>query len=203
MGCSPHDNSVANARLLDQERQARVNQGVTDIDKAFSGFDDKFYQGRQNDYIKFAFPQLMRQLAVTQKNATVGMANRGLLGSTASKRLAGNLGYEANIQKQNVADTAIQTSQNLRKEVEGQRGSLIAQLQASADPTTAATQALSSASQFTAPSTFAPLGNAFGQFSNLYLAGQANKEFQPLLNNNTGNTGAAPAFGASAFTIRK
>lgn len=177
--CGGGSDGSEQARKLEAERQARITEGMGAINQTFSQFNPEFYRGRQQDYIGYAMPQLYRQLANTNRQGFYGLANRGLATSGAANQFGSNLGYEANVQKQGIADQALSQSQQLQREVESQRSQLFAQLQASADPTTAAQQAISSAGIYSLPSAFAPIGNLFGQFASMYAQNQMNKAYQP------------------------
>lgn len=177
--CGGGSDAGGEARALEEQRQLRINEGLGAINKTFEQFNPAFYEQRKQDYIGYAMPQLYRQLANTNRQGFYGLANRGLTNSGAANQFGSNLGYEANVQKQGIADQAIGQAQQLRRDVEGQRSQLVAQLQASADPTTAAQQALASAGAYSLPSTFAPLGNLFGQFASMYAQNQMNRAYQP------------------------
>jgi hypothetical protein len=170
-------NPGAEARALEDQRQARITQGLQSIDQTFGKFDEGFYKKRQQDYTNFAMPQLYQQLAQTNRQGFFGLANRGLHNSSAANEFGSNLAKETNVQKQGIVDTGIAQAQQLRKDVEGQRSNLTAQLQASADPTTASQQALSVAGSYSLPGAFQPIGNLFQNFAQLYANNQIAKEY--------------------------
>ncbi len=190
--------SAAQAREMEDQRNARIKTGLGDINHTFEQFNPQFYAQREQDYTNYALPQFYNQLGNTQRQAFYGLANRGLAGSGASAQAASNLGREANVQKQGIADTAIQQSSQTRKEVEQQRAQLIAQLQASADPTSAAQQALSSASAYSLPSSFQPLGNLFGNFATQWGNNQANQAYGQQYKS---NYGLPSAVGNKSYSI--
>jgi len=49
-GDVPKDNSAEIARTAEAARQGRIGEGRSAIDQSFSGFDDNFFTGYQNDY---------------------------------------------------------------------------------------------------------------------------------------------------------
>lgn len=177
--CGGGSDAGEEARQLENERQARIQTGLGSINQTFAKFDPAFYKQRQTDFTNYAMPQLYRQLAQTNRVGAYGLANRGLSTSGAANQFGSNLGYEANVQKQAIGDQAIAQSQQLQKDVEGQRSQLIAQLQASADPTSAAQQALSAAGTYSLPSAWAPIGNMFGNFAQIYAANQTAQAYNP------------------------
>ena len=188
------------ARQMEEQRTARINTGLGEINKTFDKFDPAFYQQRQQDYVNYAMPQFYRQLGDTQRQTFYGLANRGLAGSGASQTASSRLGYEANVQKQGIFDTGLQQANNLRKDIEGQRGQLVAQLQASADPTSAAQQAIASASAFSAPSPLTPIGNLFGNFAQQYAAQQTANAYG---GNYQPRYGLGSALGNRSYSITK
>lgn len=145
------------------------------------GFGKDFYDKRTQDYLNFAMPQLQEQASQAEKNLTFKLANQGLTESGAADTLNLSLLNEINRQASGVASTGVQQAQDLQKQIEQQRSNLISQLEASADPGSATSQALSTAAQFSAPSVFQPVGNMFGNWANTYLASQVPQTNPSLL----------------------
>lgn len=202
MGCmGGGGDPAAEARKQEIVRKQNIQQGLSRIDQVFSQFNPSFYSKRADAYTRFALPQLAKQLGQTQRQTFFSLADRGLQKSSAANRLNSELNEEADTQRRGIVDAGIAQSQDLQKQVESSRSNLIGQLQASADPVSAAQQALSAASTFTAPSTFAPIGNLFGNFANLYAANQTAKAYNPA--SYKPGIGASTPLGASAYTISK
>lgn len=199
--CGGGTDNGTDARLLQEQRDARVATGLGSINSTFGQFNPQFYQQRKQDYINYAMPQLYQQLAQTNRQGAYGLANRGLSGSGAANQFGSNLTNETNVQKQNIADTAIGQSQQLQKDVEGQRSQLVAQLQASGDPTSAAQGALQSAGAYSLPSAFGPIGNLFGQFSQMYAQNQLSKAYQPGGYNS--NYGMNNSLGRNSYAVTR
>lgn len=170
--CSNGGDSGAIARQQEEERQAKIKTGIADVNQTFGAFDDKFYKQRAQDYTNFAMPQLYQQLGEANRQGTYALANRGLQVGSAANQFGSNLNREAATQKQGIVDAGLGQAQQLRQNVEGQRNQVVAQLQASADPTTAAQQALAAASSFSMPSAFQPLGQLFQGITQLYANNQ-------------------------------
>lgn len=148
------------------------------------GFDDNFYNQRRDAYVGYALPQLASQYNQTQRDATFNLANKGLLQSDAGTQLRNSLEKERQLQTQGVADTAQGQVNDLRTNVENQRGALVNQLNASGDPVNATQSALSTAANFQSPSAYQPLGNLFTNWANMYLAKQYTG--QPNVQTNAG-----------------
>lgn len=198
---SSGNDGAEEARRLEQQRNARIKTGLGSINSTFAQFNPQFYEQRKQDYVNYAMPQLYKQLGNTQRQTFYGLANRGLAGSGAAQTAASNLQYEADVQKQGISDTAVQQASALRKEVENQRSQLIAQLQASADPTSAAQQAIASAGVFSAPSPMAPIGNLFGDFARMYATQQMNNAYGGGYQPRYGGMGSA--FGNKSYSISR
>lgn len=146
------------------------------------GFTPEFYQQRAQDYSAYALPQLQQQYAQQQNNLAFGLADRGILNSTAAAGERGRLGQEYTTQVGNIANEGVAESQALRKQVEDNRAQMVGLLQASGDPASTAQLALASAQGFQAPSAMQPVGNFFQNFANTYGAYQQAQAYQPYLN---------------------
>lgn len=196
--CGGGDNAARKARELEDQRQARIQSGVADINNIFSGFNDKFYKGRADAYTGYALPQFTQQFGNANRNLTYALADRGLTNSSAARKQQSDLSFQGNVQKQGIIDTGAQQANQLRSQVEGQRSNLISQLQASADPATSSQLALSQAQSLSLPSTFAPLGNLFSNYAKNYAL---NAQAQAYNQAGLGVTGANNPLGASSYKL--
>lgn len=193
--------AAAESRRLEEERQATIKGGVLDVDRAFGGFDDSFYKQREKDFVNFAMPKLGMEARDTERALAYNLANRSLSSSSAARTAGSSLRRSVADAQGSIGDQARGEAMNLRKDVEGQRSNIIAQLQASADPSVASQQALASASMFTAPSTFAPVGGFLNNWANLWLADRVAKE----TNKSTQGYSRSPNYGipsAASYSVR-
>lgn len=192
-GCcgSGGSDSAEEARKLEDERQARIAQGMTNINEAFKGFNPEFYQQRANAYTNFAMPQLGEQAQQTQQQLIYGLGNRGLLGSGVAADRNAAFQRELQRQKQGIVDAGQGQANELQREIESNKSQLVNQLQISSDPNAAAQGALGSAQAFSAPSTYAPISNLFQNFANMYLASQIARS-TPQTTQYSNNYGLAP-----------
>lgn len=198
--CGGGSDSAAEARALEEQRQARITEGMGKLNTAFEGFNPEFFKKRQDAYVNYAMPQLGSQAQQTQKQVIYGLADRGLSKSTVASNQQSAFQNELALQKQGIIDAAFGQSNDLQKQVEGQKSNLIAQLQASADPSSVSQQALGTAASFSAPSVYQPLSNLFSNFTNMYLANQSQKQASEMQKNNYG-INLAPTGGSQS--IRK
>ena len=179
--CSSNSSAAANTlRRQEQEREARITDGGYAIEKAFKGFTPQFYQQAQQSAMQSLLPQLNDQFQAANRNVNYGMANRGLYDSSSASMLGGALRRALANQKAGVVAQAQGVGNDLRQQVSTQKTNLYNQLQASANPELAAQQAVQGASTINAPSSFAPLGNLFDTFANVYQARALNS--QPTIN---------------------
>lgn len=176
-GSSVGDTSTA----LAQQTQADQDQGLQQINQAFSGFTPGFYNQVQQDYTNYATPQLEQQYQDESKQLQGGLASQGLQKSSAGAELTAQLGASLKQQQAGVQDAGLSQAQSFQSNVEQQQNQLTQQLEASADPLSIAQSALGVASNIKAPSLFAPVGNFFSDWANQYGAQQ---QVTALNNNN-------------------
>lgn len=160
----PRDNSAEIARAEEAKRQARILEGQTGIDSAFTGFNDDFYNKYNSDYTGYYAPQLDDQYSEAVKRLTLQLAQSGnLTGSVGATQLS-DLQKHYDTQKLSIANQGKSAVQALRSNIDGKKSQLYADNRASADPGSSAAAAASAAQflQPTAPSS--PLANVFGDF---------------------------------------
>ena len=158
--------------------RAAVNKQIqrgnlfTGSEQTFEGFQPTFFDQRAKDYINFAMPQLEKQFRDNFEAIMYNMANRGLLGGSASQKAQSDLFTAAGQGRQRIADEAISQAQQLRQDVERARQSAIDLLYQTSNPAQAMQRAVAMASEFRQPSTFAPIANMFANLANQYYMNQ-------------------------------
>ena len=155
------DGGAAQARADEEARQARIRQGMSALDQGFAGFNDAFYKSRASDYLKYANPQLASQYDKAQENLAYNLARSGLTASSEAARNTGELQRQYNLARSDVQSKATDAANNARRNVESNRAELIAQLQATSDPSATANQALARANQLAQDQSMSPLGALF------------------------------------------
>lgn len=163
-------------QMEEQQKQAdlRQQQGLANINTAFAGFDEDFYNRRAQAYENYALPRLQQQYGLERNTIGFNLANRGITGGSAAKSMYTNLGQEMIRQQQGIVDTGQQYANQLRQQIATAKSNLISELGASTYPSATAQQALAAASQFNAPSPFAAAtGSAFDAFNTGLLTQQA------------------------------
>ncbi len=171
--------SDGGAAALEKARQARINTGETEIDKAFSGFDDSFYKQRAQDYVSYATPQVVKQYQNTRNNLAYALARNGLSKSGAAVKNNQALTDTENQNLSNIANEGQNEANTLRGNVASQKTNVVNQLISSADPTAARESAATATAGLSAPGAFQPIGNLFSDFSNTYLQNLAARSYAP------------------------
>jgi len=169
------------AAQMEAERQARIKQGMADIDQRFAGFDNSFYDARKQAYLDYAAPQVQQQYKEAGDNLKFALARNGLLKSGASAQREGSLANALAQNNVSLGNAAQDQVNQLRQQVQDQKSTITNQLVASGDPSIAAAQAASATSGLQAPSTFRPIGNMFADWQNVYLGNMAARANDPSL----------------------
>ena len=202
MPSSPNTNAL---NQLQQQQAQALTAGGKDINKAFSRFNPAYYQGVENQYVSQALPQVDAQARQTGQQLNYKLADQGLSKSSAAQTLSSSLASQTAQAQQQVVNNAQTAAQGQQQNVANEQAQLYGQLQTSQNPTAVAQSAANVAAQTAAPSVFAPIGNLFSNWSNMYLAGQAANTatqnnaltealFLPYLNNPGAiNAGTVPA----------
>lgn len=174
----------------EKERQSKIAQGMTNINSAFSQFDQPFFDTREQAYLEFALPQLEDQYEKEKEQLVFALArNKRLNSNTRSDRLA-ELEKQYNIQRTKINDNALGFANKARADIENARANLVSQNASLQNPSAVADLASQRAVALSAAPQFDPLGNLFqnttagiataqqaqqkrdrlNQLSNLYLA---------------------------------
>lgn len=175
---APQDNSAAIARQQATEREAKITAGKGEIDKAFGVFDPGFYDKYTKAYTDNYNPEVDRQFGEAKQQVHYDTARKGTTNSTPGQKQFGDLTREYGVQRQDVASRAIDATNKLRGDVDGQKTNLYAQNTSSADPSLSAISAVSSAGSLGTPAQYSPLGNVFAGAINggaSYLNGRNNR----------------------------
>jgi len=193
------DGGAGQARRDEMERQARVKEGVGNVNKEFERFDDSFYGDRANAYRGFVTPQVNDQYKQVGDQLAYSLARSGLGQSSESARQGGILMRDNAAARQLIAEGATSEIQKAKQAVEEQRNNLISQVNMTSDAGLAGQNALRQAGILAMQNQFSPLANLF-QNTTSVLAG-ANQA-----GNYSGGPGLKPfkdAFGFGGSSSRK
>ena len=187
----------------ERKRQEKIDQGMKDIHRQFAGFDDAFYKQAGDRYTAVARPKMFEDYTQARNNLTYSLARGGMLKSSVANRDNASLSNKLAESNSAIANNAADASNRLRADVSSQKGTLVNQLNASANPQAIAEQAVGATASLRAPSVIQPLGDLFADWSSRYLQNQSGNSgmrdnvWQNLQNSNVGN--ANPSGGQSYF----
>lgn len=166
------DGGAAQARADENARQARIKEGVGNINQKFDKFDDGFFKGRGQAYTNFATPQVNDQYKQVSDQLAFSLARTGLDQSSEKARQGGVLMRDNALARQTLAEGANTEATKARQAVEDQRNSLISQVNMTADPEMAAQNALRSAGIMEQQQAFNPVANLFANTTGMLGAAQ-------------------------------
>lgn len=159
LGGKKSDGGAAEARRREEQRRANINTGTAAIDQALAPFDDKYFATRQQAYVDNALPQLSQSFDQAQKDLVYALSRSGLLQSSEAANRQRMLNEERAKYERDINNGAVSFANQGRTGLEQTRSSLLSQLNATEDPTSAATSAANQAQLLQAPPSFDPLGN--------------------------------------------
>jgi hypothetical protein len=126
------------------------------------GFGDSFYNAKAQSYLDYYMPQLQDQYDKSKEQLTYGLANAGLLRSSAANKENADLFKQGQYQEIGLRQQSQAEAAKLRQQVANEKSALISQALASADPDLASNQAAAAAKNLQAPNNdYDPLGEVF------------------------------------------
>lgn len=146
-------------------RQQRIASGMTQIDGAFSGFNDDFYNKIKQNYVNYATPELDRQTGQARDNLIYALSRNGNLDSSAFIKKNNDLQHEADTARIGIADTGLNQANAMRGNVENTRSGVVAELNATSNSDAATATAMRQANNLNVPQGYTPLGNLFANFA--------------------------------------
>lgn len=183
-------------------RRANIMTGTTLIDEALAPFNDDYFSGRQKAYVDNAMPSLDQQFQDAQKQLVYALSRGGLLQSSEAANRQRQLNEERARYEREIQNSAASFANQGRTDVENTRTNLISQLNATEDPSAAATAAANKAALLSAPPTFDALGNfVFNTATNLENLSNVSTRGRGLFAANpTTSIGPASGSGSSRVT---
>jgi hypothetical protein len=152
-------------REQEEERQRRIDAGMSGIESAFSGFDDNFFNQRASAFSDFATPQLQDQFSDARENLIFALSRGGKLDSSTAAEKFGDLNQRLTEGQQDIANKGLDFANTARSGVEDARAGIVSQLFATEDADSAVSAALNRSKALTAPPAFSSLGNYFQNIS--------------------------------------
>lgn len=189
------DDGSAEARAREEQRQARIRQGMGSINQTFSQFDDPWFNRQRDAYVGYAMPQVEDQYNNALTSLTAALSRSGMLQSSVAANKSANLSKDYSLQRQGVVDAGIGQATQARRDLENSRSALVTDLYATADPAAAAAGAQARAKIATQPQEFSPLGvlfqNAAAGLADYNEARAYNRAFSPGGGASYGTSGSA------------
>lgn len=194
--------AAAQARAAEEARQARIRAGTDTINQTFEKFDKPYYEGitkASNDYY---LPQVDQQYNEARNKLVLALGGRGILNSSEGAKQIGKISEDYNRKRTAYSDQGVNLANDYRGKVEQNRGELLNQLSASADPAAAAASASARADMLTAPPSFSPIGDLFSNLARYGATGiMAERAGYPgfrtgLFNNATSGQGTSKMINA-------
>jgi len=156
----------------ERKRQINIRMGLRGIDKAFSGYNDDWYNTYQNAIVAASLPNLSAQYRATRDPIGFNIANRGLIGSSVGSKAWRDLEMAMQSAKGEVSNAAITAAQQQRQAVESAKDRQINFLYQSVDPAQAISRSTATAATMRTPSVAAASINAFAGLLNQYYMNQ-------------------------------
>lgn len=167
-------------------RAAAVTEGMAGIDAQFAGFDDGYYQGRANDYVSFAKPQVEDQYKKSLEQLVFALSRSSNLNSSAGAQARADLQRQKDVRSREVVDGARSVANKARADVADQRQNLISMLNSTYDPSATMESARSRTEMLNSAPSFDTLGDLFTLPAGL----AANEITQQRLNGGAARGGA-------------
>lgn len=168
--CFPKDKTAsrmaAQQRQDELARQARIQSGMSEIDRVFGGsFTPEFYGKQRQAYLDYATPQLDQQYGQTKDQLVYALSRAGLLDSSAGQAENANLSRAYDRNRLDIAGKAMDVENTARSNVENARSNLVATLNATGDDANAAATALRQSQNLSMPQGYSPLTSLFADVS--------------------------------------
>ena len=149
------------------QKATALREGNANIDKAFSGFDDNYFNGLQRNYTDYAMPELQDQYDQSRKNIVYSLARKGNLNSTVAGDQYGLLDKELAKNMVGIEGAGADYANQARRDVQANKQDVIGQLNTTYDAASANDMALSASKALAVPKSVSPLGQLFTNVSAL------------------------------------
>jgi len=162
-------------RAEEEARQGRIEEGKKEIDAAFSGYDDQFYDGISTNYMDYAKPQIEDQYQDALKQLRVALARSGNLDSSLRADRIARLNNKNADALVDAARSGENYANQVRQTLADTKSNLLQQNNALADPTLIASMAANQASANSQIPEYSPIAQLFDSVTS-GLATQAQLE---------------------------
>lgn len=163
---APKDNSAEIARQQEEARQAKITQGKSSIDQAFSQFDDPFYQNISKSYTDYYEPQVQDQYKQALDKLTYNLGRQGVLQSTTANDQFSKLEDKLKQTETDIGSKATDTASQQKANVQAQLNDLYSLNTSSADPSLVSSRAAAASTGLRTVPSFSPIGDIFAGLIN-------------------------------------
>lgn len=160
-GSSSLNDEYEQQRAEEAARQARIKSGMENINNAFAGYDDAFYNERAADYMNYAKPEIEDQYVDAMKDLTRALARSGNLNSSLAAQRRADLLEKRNKAEVDAARRGQGYANDTRAALANVKSNLIQQNNALADPTLIAAMAANQSQAASALPDYSPIGQLF------------------------------------------
>lgn len=188
-------------------RKQNILTGNSNVDAAFSGFNDAWFGGAKDRYTGAYLPEVQDQYTKALDQLKAALTGRGMLESTAGANAMADLERKAADARAKIGNDAQSFVNGLRSSVESSRNNLYQQSAAAADPSAIARSATGEATTLAnqgAATPTQPLGDLFSGFLSPFIQSASASQnsaggvTRPRLGLPTGSGGA----GGSSSIVR-
>lgn len=169
---SPVDTAAADNRALEAQKQAQVAAEVAKINQAFGAYNDDYFKGVSGAYMSHYQPELAKQYQTAREQLIYTQPGGGQ-GSAYNQAMA-DLEEENSKHLTDLQNNANSYASDYRRNVEGERSSLMNMASINSGSGAAAQQAVNTAKALSAPPPYSALGDLFAKIAgNAAIANQA------------------------------
>ena len=161
---TPED-QYAKAKADELARQARVDEGIDEIEDVFSQYDQDFYDKRSDAYMDYQAPQLQDQYKEGLKELQFALARGGRLNSSTEVAKKAGAAQDLQFQRQEMAGRAMQAASDSEAGVLEAKDKMIKLNLANADPDLAASLSIARSKALNKPPKYDELTDVFGNIT--------------------------------------
>ena len=172
-------------------RREAMTAGLGQINSQFDGFDDRYYQGLQDNYLAYANPQIQQSQERAQTGLRSALANKGKLKSSTDANQQGELATTFGGIFRDAQSKSLDYANQQRGQVLAAKQNSIAQMYGSESPDVGLQAASGAVGALQTGPAFEPISSLLGQaaryatmdYNNSLWNGQSYGAFSPMFNN--------------------
>lgn len=178
-------------------KRAAMTEGLGKINSQFSGFDEPYYKGLQDNYLSYANPQIEQSQLKAQTGLRSALANKGKLHSSTDAAQQGELATTFGGIYRDAQSKSLDYANAQRGQVQMAKQNSIAQMYGSESPDVGLQAASGSVGALQTGPAFEPISALLGQaakyasmdYNNSLWNGQSYGAFSPMFNKSSSASG--------------